>query len=493
MDVASRMRVFETLKTRRRHKTTVVITHDLAQINEENFVYVIKEGRVVEQGIRRELEKDCGSSCEGGRGEFRKMLNVRIETGNTLSSVRRLPSRGGLLVPSPPPVEREWRESRVNPLFSPASPVFSTFATTGYEMEPWSRKMRYGDDDDTFAGPTSGTESFAIMVDRRLERDTSMPGDQHLDHNRPRPSLWRAIRVAYPTIPNKPVLVLGLIVCVLSGAMTPLFSFLLSRLLYEVSTGAHNTELINHSGIVVLSVAGLDGLFLGLKYFIMESCGTAWIDRFRKRVLALVLRQDQAWFDKAKHSAVRLVQVLVKDGDDARSLVAVVLGQCLVVGSMFGVGLVWAVVRGWQLALVGFAIVPVFGGVMAVQTTLVAGCEGRNRKAREEVGRGLYVAVGHVKAMRAMDGFEGVFREGFERANEEAMYTAVDGAVAEGCTYGVASGMIYLSEALLFYAGAVLVAEGTYTYLRMLEVLDVVIFTVTIGSQLMTFSEYLFS
>jgi len=292
--------------------------------------------------------------------------------------------------------------------------------------------------------------------------------------------------------PHKPVLILGLIVCVLSGAMTPLFSFLLSRLLYEVSTGARNTELINHSGAVVLGVAGLDGLFLDLKYFIVESCETAWIARFRKRVLALVLRQDQAWFDKAKHSAVRLVQVLVKDGDDARSLVAVVLGQCLVVASMFGVGLVWAVVRGWQLAVVGFAIVPAFGGVMALQTRLVAGCEGRNRKAREEVGRALYVAVGHVEAMRAMDGFEGVFREGFEKANEEAMHTAVDGAVVEGCTYGFASGMIYLSEALLFYAGAVLVADGTYTYLRMLEVLDVVVFTVTIGSQLMTFSEYSF-
>ena len=66
-----------------------------------------------------------------------------------------------------------------------------------------------------------------------------------------------------------------------------------------------------------------------------------------------------------------------------------------------------------------------------MQTRLVAECEGRNKKARE-VGRKLYVAVEHVKAMRAMDGFEGVFREGFERANEEAMETAVDGAVELG-------------------------------------------------------------
>ena len=99
--------------------------------------------------------------------------------------------------------------------------------------------------------------------------------------------------------------------------MTPLLSFLLSRLICEASTGANNTKL------------SLD--WLGLKYFTMEPCGTAWIDQFQKRVLTLVLRQDQAWFHKAEHSAVRLVQAMVKDADDMWSLVAVILGQCTVV------------------------------------------------------------------------------------------------------------------------------------------------------------------
>lgn len=67
------------------------------------------------------------------------------------------------------------------------------------------------------------------------------------------------------------------------------------------------------------------------------------------------------------------------------------------------------------------------------------------------------------------------------------------GALVEGCTYGVASGLIYLAEALLFFVGAVLISRGTYTYLRMVEVLNLVVFTVTIGSQLMAFSKLYFS
>jgi ATP-binding cassette, subfamily B (MDR/TAP), member 1 len=84
--------------------------------------------------------------------------------------------------------------------------------------------------------------------------------------------------------------------------------------------------------------------------------------------------------------------------------------------------------------------------------------------------------------------FESVFQRQFDKAADKALSTGVRGAFVEGCTYGVASGLIYLAEALLFYVGAVLIARGTYTYLQMVEVLNLVVFTVTIGSQLMAFS-----
>jgi len=68
----------------------------------------------------------------------------------------------------------------------------------------------------------------------------------------------------------------------------------------------------------------------------------------------------------------------------------------------------------------------------------------------------------------------------------------VRGAFVEGCTFGVASGLIYAAEALLFYVGAMFIARGTYTYLQMVEVLNLEVFTVSIGSQLMAFSTFSF-
>ena len=121
-----------------------------------------------------------------------------------------------------------------------------------------------------------------------------------------------------------------------------------------------------------------------------------------------------------------------------------------------------------------------------MQTRLVAECEGRNKRAREEVGKMLYVAVGHVKAMRVMDGFEGVFREGFERANKEVIQMVVDGTVVEGCSCEWDD---LPPRGAFVLRGSGAHDGGNIYYLQILEVLDVVVFTVTIGSQLMTFSK----
>jgi ATP-binding cassette subfamily B (MDR/TAP) protein 1 len=86
--------------------------------------------------------------------------------------------------------------------------------------------------------------------------------------------------------------------------------------------------------------------------------------------------------------------------------------------------------------------------------------------------------------------FERAFETRFERAIDRALVAGGKGAFIEGCTYGVASALIYVAEALLFFVGAMFLASGKYTYIQMVEVLNLIIFTVTIGSQLMAFSEF---
>lgn len=60
LDATSRLLVSEAVKSWRKNKTTIIITHDLTPINSEDFVYVMTEGQVVEQGYREDLEDHVG-------------------------------------------------------------------------------------------------------------------------------------------------------------------------------------------------------------------------------------------------------------------------------------------------------------------------------------------------------------------------------------------------------------------------------------------------
>jgi ATP-binding cassette subfamily B (MDR/TAP) protein 1 len=626
LDATSRILVFEALKRWRKNKTTIVITHDLSQITAQDFVYVLKKGRVVEQGYRSDLEAvslsspsddyihyDTETQDAPGKGEFRKMMESQRLTGGFLpekdllsdsedrleelqealeeveeeledekkkqrSAKRDTMKHQSILRPltlgnwmfdvvaelvSPPapaallrqpttfganesrPVtrfaapmdyrdplleaqQRQRRPSSVivesptspskRPLslqFTPVTPTSTSFTLPMNHIRPSAAEEEEEDEEfeqEKEAVKKSGGVArdgrsrrerravVTVAVDEKQSRrahptQESSQGNEEKDgeqeeEEEKRPPFWAINRTVFPNVPNKPLLILGLFVCLCSGAMTPVFSFLLSRLLFEVSIGAQNVAVINKFGAIVLCIAAADGFLLGAKFFIMEYSGVAWVTRLRSKAFGNLLKQDTKFFDKRpQHGAAKLVQVVVKDAEDARNLIATVWGQCLVVSTMLSVGLIWAMARGWQLTLVGLAVAPVFAGVMSLQTALVAKCELRNKRAREDVAKGYYEAIINVRGIRAM-AFEKLFWNDFDKATNRALTTGVRGAFVEGCTYGVASGLIYLAEALLFYVGAVLIAKGTYTYLQMVEVLNLVVFSVTIGSQLMAFSTF---
>ena len=491
MDATSRILVFEALKRWRRNRTTIVITHDLSQIESGDFVYVLKDGRVVEQGFRSDLESV--SEEEDGRGEFRKMMEQQSQTGGFLpekdvavtatvdvkdvlkqqeegeeeeelknekyalpahlkhkslairplslgnwmfdvvadltstkpavsslpppiatnSPAQKIGRRLSIQIPSTPVTESQFKLPEPLPpaydahrrhqslQFTPTSPVFSfhrekeSTRDDDDEENAWMEREAVQQSGVRARAGREGkygvrSRGQAIALSPIINIETPPPEATVDNEPSPPPSLWSLMRSIYPTIPNKPLLFLGFLFCLFNGSTTPIFSFLLSRLLFEVSTGAQNVSTINQFGGLVLGMAALDGVFLGLKYYVMEYCGMSWITNLRSVAIQKILKQDKKWFDKQQHSPSDIVQVVVKDGDDARNFVSVVWAQFLVVGAMLGVGLIWALIRGWQLTLAGFAIAPVFAGVMALQTRLVVKCETRNKKAREDVARGYY-------------------------------------------------------------------------------------------------------
>jgi len=597
--MTSRILVFEAIKRWRKNKTTIVITHDLSQIQSRDFVYVLKNGKVVEQGYRADLERAAAevsmrssTMCEEGKGEFFRMMESQRLTGglpaknldtarnnddlddpessdSDLATEKQVPLHDAYSLlfgksswmfdavadlisePSPTSIPPDHAAITTHPsrpftyvdprlssidegvedadeegqtiVYQPRRPSSAlhtpTTASTMVEREvptltfvsgSWKQdskndkqaqeedKIRFDIGQDIFSGPMGATrerrrrnqsEMMIRVVAPGLESREQKPTEQG-DTEQP-PQFWNVIRRGWLILPQKPLLVLGLFICVVSGSLTPIFSYLLSLVMFQVSIGAQNASKINILGGIALSVAALDGVLLGLKYYFMESYGMNWATRLRTVAYDKVLRQDKTWFDNSKNTPARLNQMIVQDGDDARVLLSVVIGQCFAIFAMLSIGLLWAMAKGWELTLVGLGILPVFTGIISIQTKLVSKYEMRNKRAREEVARRWYDVMCNIKGIRAM-GIAQPFSELFDISNKKTLKTGVSGAWIEGATMGVSNGLVYAAEAVLFYVGAVLVASGRYSYSQMMQVLNLVVFSVSLGSQLMNFSEYFY-
>ena len=327
-----------------------------------------------------------------------RFVPMEAFTGDSPAVRQRRPSTLAIDLPIPSPAHTTVSR-RLSLQLSPISPVYSLRSNSstvvgddGSEDEKealtrlvTSRRRVYNKS----SGKRERKRWDTIKVEPH-EGFKSITVEQPPQVDTPQGSIFSVIRASYPTMPCKPLIGLGVILAIISGALTPIFSFMLSRLLFEVSKGAQNVSVVNTFGGVILALAIADGLAVGLKFLVFETAGQLWVTRLRATCYRLVLAQDKRWFDRSENAAAKLCQVLTRDGDDARALISSVISQSIVVFSMFAVGLIWALAVGWQLTLVGFAIGPIFIVTMVVQSRLVAKCELRNKRAREDIAKGYY-------------------------------------------------------------------------------------------------------
>ncbi|KAG9031180.1 hypothetical protein FRB95_003084 [Tulasnella sp. JGI-2019a] len=622
LDATSRVLVTEAIKTWRKNKTTIVITHDLSQIGAEDFVYVLKNGEIVERGYREELEKGSGVGEFKRMGEMQKFtqdgdeLEIEEEVvlpapepeqkeeeeessgmhlpamiAKTLKRASKLPfaswasaatgtSEGGsglnralsgsnkhgsmtrsgskkwmfdavadLTKDVPSEEVRQAAEARASqhlsvgtgktPLTkklsinvhgrdgtvgtgktkSRTSVQFKTsrHAAKGSKHQSlqfvpispppekttmWSNSAREkeGDleDDDEFerykvamraTGDVAGVRrqgSQGVLRVRKSQNELNATVVETVTPRIKAPTLTGTVKMFFPTLPNKFIIALGVVLCLINGAMTPLFSVALAHLMEQVGSGANDVHMVAFWGKIVLFVALADGASAGAKFIVLENAAMSWVANLRTRAYDQVLKQDKTYFDDPEHNAGKIVQLIVKDGDDVRALIATVLSQGVVTTTMILVGFIWALVLGWQMTLVGFAIAPVFGIAMMGQSVLMSKFELRSKRAREKVEKRYFDTVSNVRAIRSM-ALEEVFGKQFDEAADAALEAGVHGAFVAGTGYGVANGLVYLAQAVIFYVGAVLLAKGTYSYLKMLTVINLVVFTMSIAAQLMTF------
>jgi ATP-binding cassette subfamily B (MDR/TAP) protein 1 len=255
-----------------------------------------------------------------------------------------------------------------------------------------SNKMSHGHEkDDRLSVVRSRNRTPAQKLEDELKTDLEIV--PHLSpyavKETPVRGLFGLLRYYFPTIPQKLLVIVGLVSAIAHGISTPIWSFFLAKLMAIVGAGGTDPGLTKW-GLVLLALSAAQGVVYWIQEYTLFCIGAKWSGIVRTAAFGRVLQQDKGWFDESANSPARLVQNLIKDADDMRQIIGSVMGKIVVFISMVGLGIIWALVVDWRLTLVGIALAPVFAVMMVVQDTLIGKAEVANKRRREDLARTFY-------------------------------------------------------------------------------------------------------
>ena len=503
LDHISRTLVMEAIRGWRQGKTTIMITHDITQIKDTDYVYILDKGRIVQEGYRNALEEKADGAFAGflhpgveypnpsmavtshaqkRRSGFISTIeeSPRVSVDSNDSMDIRLPPKATILpkayyassdsvrsrrrsqsfIDSLPPVAMHWNrmsnahismlplrnfnmaEEQPSPT-SDSSPIeLEHFASPWYESI--SEKTTQGM---SIRRPSHYSSLSLVVVSKphRLKRLLRYKKGytQTLEGARDIASLRSILSTVWPQLHLKErvILICGFIAAFIHASATPVFSWVFSKLLgtFLLPSGAAHQALI--WSMSVLGVALIDATASYLMHYLLEMTGQAWVNSLRIQAMKRILNQPRSWFDKDKNNLSGILECLDRNAEEMRNLVGRFAGTLFVAATMMTISCVWSMLVCWKLTLVGLATAPAMYGITRGFEAISGKWESKSNQASEAAGAIFHETFVNIRTVRALT-LEGYFHQKYLSATANAMHVGIRRAAYSGLFFGLSDASI---------------------------------------------------
>nr|CAG8460076.1 10588_t:CDS:2 [Entrophospora candida] len=477
LDMTSDMLVQQALENSSNGRTTIVITHQLKHIREDDLVYVLHDGEVVEKGLVADL-------LEIKDSYYSKLLKESYKNPHPKRRTHEFPTK--LTTPGNNLLHRSlsvgvqvgWRKSVYEDYFeSSAMDVLQGTATAAITKR-YENRVSYFDLLSYYDYVDDGGIIDVIV--------TNAIGDAPKDNVK-----MKFFQLMKLTMNNKTLYAFGLIACIINGLVMPVFSFVLAKLLatYSISDSEQLIANSRNLALTVLAIAAINGGSAHFKYFLLERASEDWAVRLRHLGFGTILRQSQSWFDKPENVTGKLTTILTTDTEATKNLIghfagSIVYGTVTLVG-----GMIWSIIVGWQLTLVGFGFVPILLLGSEIQVYVLQKYERMQKSSYENASNVFYQTISSVRTVFCL-AVEKAMLLKFHDSLRRPYIIGIRKAVISALTAGFIEGLSYLTKAVTFWYGAQLVANGTYNLSTMLTVWTLVVFCTSSATQMLATIPY---
>ncbi|PKK45806.1 hypothetical protein CI102_10626 [Trichoderma harzianum] len=548
LDQINRGLAIDAIREWRRDKTTIIITHDISQIEDEDFVYVMEDASLVQQGLRREL-------AAASTGPFASMTSLDpdesppsstpTEMGDvsppspvsySLSTITELPQDTKLSMSQFTLIERDsdsidpaWhRLSQYKTLGAGTEfalklrkeqiwdswdteerPQTAVGATRYYETE---KRESYNSFDEYFGPPRrcSAPEAYKMdffddsgyntdellyvfgKADRRenisslrlasgREPPSDIGNDVLTTHKGAKPSgLLATLGTVWPTLKpcDRILFLLGILLCFISSAGTPMFSYCLAKLFGVLFIPVNRAVEAKKWALYLVAIAIVDSVSTGSGHYLIERTGQSWVNALRLEALKKILRQPKSWFDKEKNSASRINECLDRNAEETRNIVGRFIPIFINTFGMITISIIWALSISWKLTLVALSPLPLIIGAVKGYTVLSGKWETKCNQGATDSGAILNETFVNIRVVRALM-LEKYFSAKYQKLISHTLSLGMKRAGYTCGLFGLYQSMNYPMTALVFYYATLLLAKGDgVTTTQVLQVINLLLFSI---------------
>ena len=545
LDHMSKTLVVDAIRKWRQDKTTIIITHDMSQVGECDFIYVLENGEIIQQDVRRRLErsehgpfKSRKSMVEFPHTTQKQTLHLPKEQPNNIH--RLVPFRidesdGSKLIEIQPKRKMSVFGTTTEDLQSRSSSrrPMSILSPVAFPTQRWSRAqppMSQGpcyDDwvppkfldsvDSTWirslhsAGITKRKSALSdlptkVLIqentskkvrDRPVSRSSGISAlaamlpkrkqkSTYFVKGRPIMPLKKILMTIWPTLTwkDRSIFTFGFLCAATSAAATPTFAYVFAKLLgtFYLDDHSQRTQQARTWSLSILAVAIVDSIASYFMHYLLERCGQIWIDALRKKALKRILDQPKSWFDEEANSRTHLTECLDRNAEEMRNLLGRFAAPVFIAVITTYMAILWSMILSWKLTLVGLTCAPYMYALVSSFETISGRWEARTNEAASATNSIFAETFSNIRTVRALT-LESYFHKKYFRSVRHVLRIGLRRSAYAGIFFGLRDSSIPFITALIFHYGAVLAASQAYTVQNIFTVITMLLFSLTSATE----------
>lgn len=345
----------------------------------------------------------------------------------------------------------------------------------------------------------AGTTTPSKEKSGALENDTN--DDNAWTNLRPTPSgqsasskysIWTLIKVvAKFNVQEWPLMTFGFFCCIIAGGINTTQAVLFVKSVISMSLPVSMYRELRsdidfwcwmyfmHAILYLLSVSG-QGAALGW-------CSENLIHRARNQTFRTILRQEIGFFDREENAVGALTSFLSTETTHLAGLSGATLGTLVMVSTTLIASITLAISIGWKVGLVCTATIPVWLMCGFLRIWMLAQFQAKAKKAYESSASYASEATSAIRTVASLTMERNIWKHYHEQLVAQGQKSLLS-ILKTSTLYASSQSLMFLCEALGFWYGGTLVANGEYTVFQFFLSFVAIIFAAESSSTFFSFA-----